>query len=63
MDKDKLAGKFVKIFHGNLFDKFLIFGTIEQVDELDNIHLKISMLFGMIIGTRMMIGIIILENQ
>ena len=45
MNKKKLKGKFVKVYHGNVFDKYLIFGTIIKVDELGNLHLKIKKLF------------------
>jgi hypothetical protein len=45
MEKNKLIGKFVKIEHGNIFDHYLLFGIIEEIDALDNIHLKISKIF------------------
>lgn len=42
---NELVGKYVKVVHGNIFEKYMIFGTIEKVDEFDNIYLKIDWAF------------------
>ncbi len=42
----KLVGKYVQINHGNVFDKYKVFGKIVRVDDFGNIYLKINRIFG-----------------
>lgn len=45
MENKKIIGRYVCILHGNIFDRYKLFGKVIDIDALDNISLKIDRMF------------------